>query len=290
MSRIEFLAAFFCMLVSVVSYADWMEYSSCGSIQEVIVRETQEISLSHSADRDELAELYVSRGESYLLNGDYEKAVEDFTNAHLHLEYSRDVNATSIVAFRAAFGEVVSYDNLGVRGCAQEALEKLQVLVEHVGGNDCSEYHPCQGMATPEGTELDFSHVIRPVDSAIAFGDTILNCKKKKDEESKKKKKRDKYSDILGPDEPPHSDWCREVVAGTGKSMRAIAFLAFDRAVRESLLQVVEAFERKAFECCSARKFWKACVAPIARKWKEWKDNNEEGILPNEQHLPLYID
>lgn len=33
----------------------------------------------------------------------------------------------------------------------------------------------------------------------------------------------------------------------------------------------------------------KACVAPITRKWREWKNNKERHAFPNAQNLPLYI-
>ncbi len=83
MGRIAFLVVFSCMLVSVVSYASEMDYGNCGSIQDVIAQETQEITGAHPADHDELAQLYASRGESYLLNAQYDKAVEDFQSAIL---------------------------------------------------------------------------------------------------------------------------------------------------------------------------------------------------------------
>lgn len=78
MDRIVFLVAFFALLMSTVSYANEIDYGNCGSIQEAIARETQEICSTHPADYDELAQLYVSRGESYLLDAQYDKAAEDF--------------------------------------------------------------------------------------------------------------------------------------------------------------------------------------------------------------------
>ena len=51
----------------------------------------------------------------------------------------------------------------------------------------------------------------------------------------------------------------------------------------------IEALITRGVKCCQTGNFWKACVAPIARKWREWKNNKEKSILPNEQNLPLYI-
>lgn len=54
--------------------------------------ETQEIANTNPDDHDKLAELYVLRGESYLLNTQYERAIEDFQNACSHLGHSQDIN------------------------------------------------------------------------------------------------------------------------------------------------------------------------------------------------------
>ncbi len=293
MSRIAFLVFFFNMLISTASYASEIDYSNCKSIQEVIARETQEIAHTPSFDHNELAELYVSRGESYLLDGQYEKAVEDFQNVHSQLGYFQNGKAAAVIGFRAALGEVVSYDNLGMHEHAQEALGQLQALVEHIGCNDCVENRPCQGMAIPATNRLHFSHMIRPAVNTMSFRDMILHCKHKKDKQpegnQQQQGNQDNYSDILGPDQSPEPGWCEEVVVGTATLMEGIALLAPNWAIKTSLVAVLEAFKQRALKCCAAGGFWKACVAPLVRKWKQWKDNKAKGILPNAQNLPLYI-
>jgi len=113
MTRIIFSVVCFFSLTSFSFFADEIDYGNCQSIQDVIERETQEITRS-SLDSHELAQLYVSRGESYLLAAQFEKAVVDFQNARLYIEDSLNSETATIVVFRAAFGEVVCYDNLGM--------------------------------------------------------------------------------------------------------------------------------------------------------------------------------
>lgn len=62
----------------------------------MIEKETQEIL---SARQDELAHLYVARGESYLLDAQYDKAIKDFQIANSHIGYCRDVDSALGVAF-----------------------------------------------------------------------------------------------------------------------------------------------------------------------------------------------
>ena len=101
--------AFLMMFTTSASYAGEIDYKDCQSIREVIQQETEEIAKTPPAHHDELAQLYVSRGESYLLDAQYEKAVQDFLSANSQIGYCRDMEAALFIAFRAAFGEVISY-------------------------------------------------------------------------------------------------------------------------------------------------------------------------------------
>lgn len=97
----------------------------------------------------------------------------------------------------------------------------------------------------------------------------------------------DDYSDILGPNKPPTPDWCEEVVVGTGRAMEIIAGLAPNYAVKAVLIGIIEALMTRCLKCCKTGDFWKDCVAPIARKWREW-NNNQNHLPPNSNNLPLY--
>ena len=284
MDRIVFLMTCFCVAIA-ASYSNEIDYSNCESIQDVIVRETREIADTNPADHEELAQLYVSRGESYLLDAQYEKAVEDFRNANSHLGHSRNIDSAMIVAFRAAFGEVVSYDNLGMQEHTQQAIQQLQAIASCIGCNDCIEHRPCHGMITPATNKLHFRDMVRP-----HICDMIITCKSKKDKhENQQQQNQDNYDDILGPNQPPGANWCEEIVTGVGRAMDAIACLAPNYTVKVALIGIIEALITRGLKCCQAGGFWKACVAPITRKWAEWKNNKEKHILPNARNLPLYV-
>jgi hypothetical protein len=267
MGQTMFLVAYFCIAIGFSSYATEIDYTKYKSIQDVIARETQEIHNISSADHEELAQLFVSRGESYLLNAQYENAIEDFHNAKSHLGYSHNVDTAMVIAFRAALGETVSYDNLGMTESTQEAIQQLQTIASYIGCANCMQDRPCQGMTMASSNILHFSNIIRPA----------------------RKQNQDNYSDIIGPNEPPYSDWCEETVTGVGRAMDAIACLAPNYVVKVALIGVIEALMTRGIKCCQAGGFWKACVAPIARKWKEWKDKKENNIYPNSNNLPTFL-
>src|SRR5690348_6476775 len=126
-----------CLWVIVVTRADAIDYNYCHSIEDAIDRETQEIACTHFADHDELSQLYVSRGESYLFDAQYERAINDFDAASYHIEYSQNIKEAKVVAFRAAFGKVVSCDNLGLHDHAEQAIQQLQKLADRAGCDDC---------------------------------------------------------------------------------------------------------------------------------------------------------
>jgi hypothetical protein len=287
----------FSMVMGVITYANEIDYSNCESIQNVIDRETQEIASTNPADHTELAELYVSRGESYLLDAQYEMAAEDFHNANVQLGYTNNISASMIVAFRTAFGEAVCYDNLGMPEHTQQAIQQLLTIANHAICDDCAEHRPCHGMIIPSANKLPFRDLTKPAMNRTRPRSMALLCKNKNNQGNQQRGQNgfgyilssDNYSDILGPDVPPDSAWCEEVVVGVGRAMDAIACLAPSPMVRVVLIGVIEALITRGVKCCEAGGFWKACVAPIARKWKEWKDNKENGIFPNEFNLPRFM-
>ena len=291
MDRILFLVACFCLVIGISSYAGEIDYRDCESIQDVIERETREISSTNPFDRDELAQLYVSRGESYLLDAQYEKAIEDFQAANSLIGNSPNVESAMVIAFRVAFGEVIGYDNLGMHDRTQQALEQLQTIAIHVGCTDCIEHRPCEGKIATSANGLHFKDFVTPTVNKMHFRDMIFLCKKKKDKSGDQQQQgnQDNYADILGPNEPPEPDWCEEVVTGVGRAMDAIACLAPNYGVKVALIAVIEALIVRGVKCCQAGGFWKACVAPITRKWREWKNNKDRYVNPNAQNLPLYI-
>ncbi|MES2200023.1 MAG: hypothetical protein V4489_07640 [Chlamydiota bacterium] len=263
-NKVIHLTVFFLMLIRGASCANEIDYKDCQSIVDVIERESLEIRNVGALDHNELAQLHVSRGESYLLNAQHEKAAEDFLLADFHSEYMQEMEDIIMIRFRTAFGKAVSYDNLGMRGETEEALQQLQIIAEHVVCPNCAENKPRFEMSSLSN-------------SGYYFQKTAGVNNNGKD-----------YNDILGPDTPPSLGWCEEVVTGVGRAMDAIACLAPSYGVKIALIGVIEALITRGVKCCQTGGFWKACAAPVVRKWKEWKDNKEKNALPSARNLPLY--
>src|SRR5689334_23136608 len=197
-----------CIWVIMVTRVNAIDYIHCHSIEDAIVRETEEIACTHFANHDELSQLYVSRGESYLFDAQYEKAIDDFDAASYHIGYSQDFKDADAVAFRAAFGKVVSCDNLGLHDHAEQAIQQLQKLVDLVGCDDCVEHMSYERLSS-QNTKV------------------VIPCKHKKEKQENHQQQStpDNYNDINGPDVVP-PNWCEEVITGVGRSMDAIACLA----------------------------------------------------------------
>ena len=260
MNKIKFIITCFLVLVGIASNANETDYSVYESIQDAISKETLEIANCDSSDYEELSQLYVSRAESYLLNSQYEKAIEDFQNAYSQLQYSSSHDFNRIITFRVAFGEAVCYDNLGMKEHTDRAIHQLQAIVMNM---ECT---PCRGQKVSLRMNRESSEV-----------------------QSKQLQGQDDYSDIYGPNQAPSLGWCEEVVTGVGRAMDAIACLAPNHGVKVVLIGVVEAMITRGVKCCQTGGFWKACAAPISRKWKEWKANKEKHGRPTQAQLPLYV-
>lgn len=80
---------------------------------------------------------------------------------------------------------------------------------------------------------------------------------------------------------------CRSIREAIARETQEIS--ATHPADHDELAQLIEALITRGMKCCQAGGFWKACVAPITRKWREWKNNKERSVLPNAQNLPLYV-
>lgn len=201
MYRIGILLA--CLCVMMVTHADEIDYNNCQSIQDAIAIESQEITRTHFADHDQLSQLYVSRGESYLFDAQYEKAIEDFDTASYHIGYSQNVKDSMATGFRAAFGKVVSCDNLGLHEHTEQAFQQLQEIANYVGCEDCLEHMSREDI--PLST------------NKLHFQDMVSPCKKKKDKENHQQQQgsSENYNDIVGPDPAP-PNWCEEVITGVG--------------------------------------------------------------------------
>ncbi len=275
MTRVILIIALFCIGISIRLQASVINYSECRSLQDAIARETLEITSIDQDNYQELADLYVSRGESYLLDSQHEKAIEDFQKAIFYLEYSSDPDAANFTIFRALFGLVICYDNLNLDEQAQENLKKLQEISSRIG---CNNYID-NPIKKPPMERIDFHNKNRRAARSTGFH---------RGHSSRAQENQDSYDDVLGPNKAPSLGWCEEVIVGVGRAMDAIACLAPNYAVKIALIGIIEALMVRGVKCCQSGAFWKACVAPITRKWKEWKDNKEKNVLPTTQNLPRY--
>lgn len=238
------LVIFFALLASPNLSAD-VDYSLFNSIEELIDYETKVIFSHASYDYIGKSRAHVSRGESYLISDQAEKALIDFLEAYeLSFSSSNEEERFEIV-FRSLFGMIIAYSNLDMETTAIEASGRLNLLLDFLECNECEEK---KSSSTPR-----FGDKVR-----VRFG-----------------------VNIEGPDYNIPG-WCEEVVTGTAGAMRAIAACAKTKKVRIALLAIIDALEVRCLKCCATGEFWKTCVTPIAEKWKQWNDKWKIfGIAPD---------
>jgi tetratricopeptide (TPR) repeat protein len=244
MSRIVLLIVCLCMATVFECSAQAIDYGKCQSIEDVISKESEEIEHMSPSDHDELAYLYVSRGESHLLNAQYEKALDDFQNANSHLRYSRDAKTLMSVAFRAAFGEVIGYDNLGLYENAEQAIRQLQFIVRHFECDDFIGSRPCQERILLLANRAQCNEI--HADSLI-----LRNV-------------------ALDPNESQPKWWCEKTVKNTTAVLRGLAANIPSSVTRFSALELIKTMEEKAIKCCYAGGLWSACLKPLADKFEQW--------------------
>lgn len=293
----------FCLALNLFgkAFAANLDYTNCQSLEDVIILETLQIKDSHPLDHENLANLYTCRGESYLLNDQYKNAIEDFKIANSHLGYSTNSDRDMILAFRGVFGASIGYDKLGMQEDCIQSLEQLQIIINQVGCDHCLENNPCQENSIKAANKKTFSYKIIKCNNIsknfYSSQNLILKCKHKKKSKQTEQEdtaitqdgtNTDTYDDILGPDQPPDSDWCKEIVVGVGAAMEVIAMKAPTPWVKGILMSAIAALTTRATKCCDAGNFWKACVAPITRKWRDWNNKAKVFTYPNQDNLELY--
>ena len=136
-----FIASLFCLIGS-KCLATEIDYNACNSLEEVIAKETIEIGKTSTADFAELAHLHVSRGESYMLAGSYEKALRDIQEGYAYGQKCDDRETLIAVALNGSFCEIIIYDNLGMTQECKVALTNFQDAANLIGCNGC---HDCAG-------------------------------------------------------------------------------------------------------------------------------------------------
>ena len=61
--------------------------------------------------------------------------------------------------------------------------------------------------------------------------------------------------------------------------MMSIAGNIKNFAVKACVIATIDSLKERGLKCCRTGGFWKACVAPIARKWKKHKTDWENRII-----------
>jgi hypothetical protein len=239
-----------------ISFSRELNYCA---LEEAIANKTQQIAKTYATDHDELAQLYASRGEFHLFHFEYQQALDDFQTAYLHSQQISDDQTALFSAFQAIFGAAICYDNLEMHKAAQGSIQRLNLIL------DCMQY--CED-CTERSSDL---RLMKSSLRVPEYNSLITLCANRGDD----------YSDIAGPNDVS-AGWCSECVKNTARKMREM----IDEYVKaykqqQCLLQIVKRLENQAYNCCRSGAFWKSCVAPIARKWKEWKDFEEKfGHMP----------
>lgn len=223
----------FALFIFSISFAVTLEidYTSCKNIQEIIKLETDLILKNKKNDIDSLANLHISRGETYLLNGQIEDAINDFYIVYMFLD---KIKNNKIIKFRLLFNEILWNVML-------DKKNEVEILGEHL---ICIFDEICfQKNFGNQHTTLSTERT------------PIFFCKK---------------TNIVGPDQEPYSGWCKEVVISTGVALAQLISVLPKNAAKIALGSIIAILEQKALDCCEAGGLWKACVGPLAEKFNNW--------------------
>jgi tetratricopeptide (TPR) repeat protein len=208
-------------------------YNQFQNIQAVLDAESKAIKEADQNDLGALADLYLSRGETFFLIDEYDNAFQDFVKAYnLILEIPNKKEKLSL-EFRNVLNFSFIYTINGDQHSILAAQEYLLELFNEICSPATRKTVKSQNFAPP----------------------SFILCATPK---------------IHGPEQEPRPGWCKEVVLGTGVLMANIANKAPNSGARNALLTTVAILEHRALECCEAGGLWKACVGPIVEKWQVW--------------------
>ena len=161
-------------------------------------------------------------------------------------------------AFRAHLGLAICS---GIFGLTFEFEESIHILGHIIDEIQCSDCHANDS----DNSILDFDKSSKKIGSFSSLFTTrvplrLLSSGDGNDEDA-----------ILGPDIPPRKGWCEEIVCSTSDLVRILASKS-PIAAQVALLAKIRQLEEKCLACCRSGAFWKTCVAPIVKKWKEWNE------------------
>jgi hypothetical protein len=225
-----------CILISYHVFAQDTEIQHKSSIYEAINQESE--SISKTSDHEKLADLHLSRGESYLILGMDQEALEDFQMGYQYAQYTHPKNQIELT-FRSMMGAFLVF----VRAENLSAAETLGTdLLGILKSYDCDQ---CPS------TLRNFSSTSK-VTSFIHLTSNRPDWP------------------ILGPDQIPMHD-CLERVETTKDALIILITAIKKTEVRFLAMSVINALADQATNCCYKGGVWKGCLQPLVNKLHYWK-------------------
>ncbi len=233
-------------ILNISVFSEEINYSMFSSFNELISYETNQIHIFYSGGFEDLSNAYLNRGESHLLAGNYNLAVEDLKNGYELAEIC-DPDVKPMLMLRSLLGLVFSY---GIMDEMEEFHSTEQEIRNLFDTFECKKIEKRQDSNRP----------------GFRFGYSAMAANAEKP--------------ILGPDEISISECVRRARTIAGSSRILISNSRVD--VQTFLNTLISDLEERSVRCCYAGGVWKACLQPIANKWQKWNEKwNVFGIPPN---------
>jgi len=248
---IKFYLVFLGAIITHLCFGQNVNYSLFNSIEEVIEFETSCISQATSSEQ--LSEAYTCRGESFLLYGLYEEAIEDLQKAYLFAQSINDKEIHRSFAFRVLFDQAIAYGNLNNLEMVILTTTTLKELIDTVHCDDCIK------------ADCSMTSSSHSKNSTFTFS-SFLKCSNN--------------VPIYGPDQISTRD-CIDFVNNTVKFSKLLIANA-SPSVQAVLILTIEELGDQASRCCRSGKGWKGCVQNLANKYHQWNQKWQVfGIPPD---------
>jgi hypothetical protein len=128
-----------CFLIIGSVFAFGGEYKHETRLLQVIEQESAAISNASEFQSERLADLYASRGESYLVLGKDKEAIEDFQTAHLYAQRCSNPEEMAPLIFRSLLGAFLVSVRAEDLSAAQTLGVALQDILQNYACEECHE-------------------------------------------------------------------------------------------------------------------------------------------------------
>lgn len=212
------------------------------SLESLVEQETFQIDNTSSSEAHILSDLYCSRGESYLLLGEDQKAFADFRKAYIHALNCTEKNIKTSLTFRSAFGAFLVYARMEDLEKVKSTAKFLEDILKNYSCHECKEM---LGITTPR---------------SFCFG-MDMPCFYQQTRQD---------WPVLGPDYASVGD-CVERVNGTISALTTLIAVVKKTEVRALAAMVINGLGDQARNCCVAGGLWKGCIQKLVNKLHYWK-------------------